>query len=213
MDILKILQVVSTVVIAICTTLILLWIHRNEKKDSTTAKTIACLTGLFTEYKAVMGKINNALTVSDDLFKFLKECETNDSFAEFNKVYYSEKYNDFREVHYFFELIGTMIHQEEINKYAVWHYFSFPIEFFMKTVNIRYLIILNKCLPSYAENFCLMFRFYNDEKRRNGNKWIENGKSFDLDAKEVVYYSCGYKFKKKDIYNIGSATVAANRIP
>jgi hypothetical protein len=44
---------------------ILTFIH--IKKDSSTAKTISCLTDLFPAYKKVMGKINTALLEAEEL--------------------------------------------------------------------------------------------------------------------------------------------------
>jgi hypothetical protein len=138
-----------------------IWFHRNRKKENVVTKTMICLTDLFPYYKDVMKEINEALTAAKSLEKYLEDCEDRKDFSHFNEEYYSVKYFSLLDVHYFFELLGTLLRQKEINKNTVHHYFSFPIEFFIKTENMRKLIHANNCLPSYAENFCWIFLFYN----------------------------------------------------
>ena len=185
-----------TTALIIITIILSVMIHKFQKKDSKTAKTMTCLTELFAEYKATMNKIPKALTESKKLKNYLSEC-INTNFADFNEVYYSDEYNNFRDVHYFFELLGTLIRVEEIDKFAVWHYFSFPIEYFMETKDIRQLITTNNCLPSYAENFCCLFLFYDKHKKKNDKPWIKNGERFFFTEDQVKEYSGGYSFSRE----------------
>jgi hypothetical protein len=155
--------------------------YMHVKKDSSTSKTISCLTDLFSEYKMVMRNINTALLESEELLKYLEKKD----FSDFNKVYYSGEYKTFREVGYFYELLGTMTSQNEINKESVLHCFSFPIEFFRKTKKIRDIITGEKCLPAYWENFQYLCALYNAIKEKNGDGgWIVNGKLVQLSPEE-----------------------------
>jgi len=178
----------ATVAVAIFAVMIHKWIHQNEKNDSITSKTISCLIGLFPEYKETMKKINNALEEAKELKKFLGDCENN--FSEFNNNYYSPKYDNFRDVHYFFEMLGSLVTQKEINRHTFWHYFTFPLDYFMKTRDLRMIIIENNCLPTYAQNFCRLFIFYNEKRKKDGEKWVVNGKTYDpFDEEDVLYYT------------------------
>jgi hypothetical protein len=186
-------------------------VYKYQKKDSKTTKTMTCLTYLFSDYKETMKKIPAALTEAKELKKYLSEC-INTNFSHFNEVYYSKNYDNVRDVHYFFELVGSLIRAEEIERHAVWHYFSFPIEYFMETKDIRNLITTNKCLPSYGENFCSLFSFYDKEKKKSKKPWIKNGEAFFLTEEEVKEYSCGYEFpadahskKRTTLLRAGSA--------
>jgi hypothetical protein len=153
----------------------------HVKKDSSTSKTISCLTEFFPEYKKVMSNIDKALSESEELFAYLDKKD----FSDFNKVYYSEKYKTFRKVGYFYELLGTMVRQNEINKEFVLYYFSFPIEFFRKTKKIRDIITGENCLPDYWGSFCYLCAFYNEEKKSNDvGGWIVNGEIIVLSNAE-----------------------------
>ena len=178
-------------------------IREFKKKDSLIEKTMTCLTDLFAEYKETMKKTPEALTESKKLKNYLSEC-IKTGFDKFNEVYYSCEYDNLREVHYFFELLGTLIRQREIDEFAVWHYFSFPIEYFMETYDIRKMITTNNCLPSYAENFCCLFLFYDEHKKKDKQPWIKNGKRFFLTEDEVKEYSGGYKYQREAHNDKGS---------
>jgi hypothetical protein len=184
--------IIETVFMGLLSILLSIIAYRNGKKDSMTSKTMTCLTELFSDYKDVMKKINKALILSEKLRKYLKKCKAKgDDFSDFNKVYYDKKYDTFRDVHYFFELLGTLIRQKEINKNTVWHCFSFPIEFFMMTKDIRDIIKNKHCLPAYAENFIWMFLFYDARRKEKKEKWIINGKEEYFLDEEIKEYSCG----------------------
>jgi hypothetical protein len=166
-------------------------IYKNERIANKTSETTDCLTDLFSEYKETMKKLNKALELSKELEKYLEECIRRDDFSDFNKEYYSPKYDPLRDVHYFFELLGAMVKNGEISEYAVQHYFSFPIEYFMETKNMRSLIENYNCLPSYGENFCRLFVMYDSSKRERGKQWIKNGKGFTLSKDEAKDYLKG----------------------
>jgi len=193
-----IIDVIASVALAILAVLISKRIHDNEKKDSITTKTISCLTSLFVEYKKTMCLINEALKQGKELISFLHGKEKEDLYI-FNEIYYSEKYNALREVHYFFELIGSLIKQDNIQKNTFWQYFSFPIEFFMETAKLRTYIKEKNCLPSYAKNFCFMFLYYNDWRNQNNMDWIVNGKKRRFSDEELIEYTGDfyYLFKKE----------------
>ena len=161
--------------------LITIWIHLSEKKDSSTSKTLTCLTDLFSEYKNVMRNINTALAESEKLYEYLKQ----GNFSDFNKVYYSKEYETYREVGYFFELLGTLVKLNEINRRSVVHCFSFPIEFFMKTKGIRDIIRQKKCLPDYWGNFRYLCAFYNGVKKSTDKGWVVNGEIVNLSEEEL----------------------------
>ena len=149
----------------------------RQVKDNKTSKTMICLTELFPAYKEVMKNISKALDESRILLQYLEDCKAkNNGFSDFNSNYYSPKYDNFRDTHYFFELLGVLARQAEVNKIKIWRYFTFPIEYFIKTKNIREMIWDNDCLPSYAENFCQLFIMYNTFRKKHGIKWIYNGK-------------------------------------
>jgi len=94
--------------------------------------------------------------------------------------YYSGKYENFRRVHYFFEMLGSLMNQNEVRKETFWRFFSFPIDYFIKTRNVRMIISDQKCLPSYAENFCWLFVYYNEYRKKYNKKWILNGEYKDV---------------------------------
>jgi hypothetical protein len=195
MDIDKVKFIIETVFMSFFSVFLSIIVYRTGKKDSITSKTMTCLTDLFSDYKDTMKKINEALNLSEELRNYLKECKDKGGvFSDFNKVYYDKKYDAFRDVHYFFELLGTLIRQKEINKNTVWHCFSFPIEFFMAAKDIRDTIKNKKCLPGYAENFIWMFLFYDDRRKEKKEKWIINGEEKYFTDKEIEEYSCGYEF-------------------
>lgn len=171
-------------------------IHRKQINDSITSKTISCLTGLFSDYKKVMRKTNKALKEAKKLEGYIKDCKQNNNFSNFNKNYYSKKYDNFREFHYFFELLGSLASQKEIRKSAFWHYFTFPIEYFMKTKNTRELIRNNNCLPSHAESFCWLFAFYNNQKRIHKEGWIVNGGARCAFSNNEVKKFTGCRYKE-----------------
>ena len=193
-----IVDTLLTIALIIITIILSVTVHKFQKKDSKTSKTMTCLTDLFPEYKETMLKIPAALKESKELKKYLCECLNNKDFSTFNETYYSPNYKNFLDVHYFFELLGTLIREEEIDKYAVLHYFSFPIEYFMETKDIRNLITINKCLPSYAENFCCLFLLYDTQKKEKRKPWIKNGEAFFFTKEETEEYACGYELPKEE---------------
>ena len=194
----KTFETVKFVVEIVISVLLTILIYQNERKGGKTSKTMSCLTELFSHYKDTMKKINQALEESKELEQYLKDCSQKNEFKDFNDVYYSPKYDTFRDVHYFFELLGSLTREDEIDQFTVWHYFSFPIDYFLKTKNIRYLITLHNCLPSYGENFCCLFLFYNDRRVKNGIPWIANGEDFILSVEQAIELSGGYQFKKEE---------------
>ena len=193
-----IINIFSSVVLAILGVVISIIFHRKQAEDSKTAKTVTCLTVLYPEYKKIMKKIYSALKEAKKLKKYLEKCKENQCFASFNKKYYSKNYNSLRKVHYFFELIGVLARQDAISKNTLWHYFSFPLEYFIKTKDIRKLIWDNYCLPSYGENFCRLFVMYNDARKKAGMKWICNGKKIKpFNEAKVIEFTGNYnKFIK-----------------
>jgi hypothetical protein len=195
----NIAQMILSGVVASCIVIVSnLIIHRKQINDSITSKTISCLTGLFSEYKEVMKKIDKALGEAKTLELYLKEYEKKEEnrFSDFNKEYYSEKYANYREVHYFFELLGSLAIQKEIGKSTFWNYFTFPIDYFLKTKVTRELIRKNNCLPSHAESFCWLFAFYNDHRRKNKEKWISNGKALNVFRDCEVENYTGSKYRE-----------------
>jgi hypothetical protein len=180
--ILKILDILfSGVVIAI----ISIWIHKSEKKDNSTLKTMSGLTDLFSKYKKTMRNINTALAESEELYKKLSVCLENEDFSGFNKLYYTDEYKKFREAGYFFEMLGTMVKRNEIDPVSVIHCFSFPIEFFRKTKKIRDIIREKNCLPDYWANFRYLCAYYNGAKISTARGWIVNGEIILLSDKEL----------------------------
>ncbi|MDR1903637.1 MAG: hypothetical protein LBQ88_15330 [Treponema sp.] len=159
-----------------------IWIHKSGKKDNAMSKTMACLIDLFSEYKKTMRNINKALAESKKLYVYLKQGK----FSDFNKVYYTKEYETFREVGYFFELLGTMVRRNEIQSESVIHFFSFPIEFFRNTKKIRDIIRKNNCLPDYWNNFCYLCALYNEVKMiYTVRGWTVNGEIVLLSPEEL----------------------------
>jgi hypothetical protein len=158
-----------------------IWIHISGKKDSTTSKTTACLIDLFSEYKSTMSNINKALKESEKLYSCLEKGE----FSSFNEFYYTEEYKNFREVGYFYELLGTMTRRNEIQEESVVHFFSFPIEFFRKTKKIRDIIREKNYLPDYWNNFCYLCALYNAAKKYTTGGWVVNGEIIVLSEAEM----------------------------
>jgi len=174
------------------------WIYGNEKNDSITAKTITCIINLFPKYKKTMKMLNNGLNESKELEKYLNECKLKNNFSTFNSVYYSPAYDNFRDVHYFFEMLGSLSNQHEVNKETFWRFFSFPIAYYMETRNVRILIRENNCLPSYADNFNWLFMFYNHKRKNSRKKWIFNGNAREpFEGDDITYY-VGKDFNKFD---------------
>jgi hypothetical protein len=196
------IEIACSVVLAVSAIIITMLIHRYEKNDNIETKTISSLTCLFSEYKDTMKIINKALEEAKNLEMYLLKCKKKGNFSDFNKKYFSSEYDCFRDVHYFYELLGSLLSKKEIVRHTFWHYFMFPIEFFLKTINIRTIIWGNNCLPSYAENFCSMFIYYNTERQKDKCYWIVNGKKLDFDDDKVKYYTGPFydlkKVSKKD---------------
>jgi hypothetical protein len=110
-----IIDVLGVVFSGILAFFAIIWIYRNQNNDSVTSKTISCLTDIFPEYKETMKKINDALESSKKLVQYFEKCEQEKrNFSDFNKEYYSEKYDSLRDVHYFFELLGSLIRQKKL---------------------------------------------------------------------------------------------------
>jgi len=189
------------IILSIIAIIISVFIFIFEKKTKKTLEALSLLPDFFFEYKRVMSKINEAIIASDKLKVFLNECEKKNDFSEFNKVYFSEDYKVFRDVHYFFELLGSMFRKKEINRNTVWQYFAFPLEFFLKTRDIRCIINKNNCLSTYAENIIWLFLFYDDiVKKSKNNKfskikynWALNGETINFNDNILCEYICKYE--------------------
>jgi len=195
-DFIKIFGTVISIILAFIAVNISIWIYKSKKKDSKTTKTMTCLTDLFPYYKEAMKNINKAFKESKNLEKYLNNCKLKEDFSKFNKEYYSEKYDCLREVHYFFELLGTIIRKNEIDRSTAWYYFIFPIEYFIETKNIRDDIMNYFCLPSYGENFCWLFKFYNDFRNKYNKKWFINGEEISFNDKEAKEYYKNFNFNE-----------------
>jgi len=193
---------VIAIILSIIAIIISVFVFIYEKKDRKTLEALSLLPNFFSEYKDVMSKINEALIASDKLKVFLNDCVKKNNFSEFNKVYFSEDYKTFRDVHYFFELLGAMFRKKEINRNTVWKYFAFPLEFFIKTRDIRCIINKNNCLPTYAENLIWLFLFYDNIVKKSKisrfskieYNWALNGEIINFDDNVLCEYICKYKW-------------------
>ena len=213
-SIITIIDVVATIILTISVIILTTRIHKNETKGSITSKTISCLTSLYDEYKKTMGNINEALEQAEKIKIFLQEYKES-NFSDFNEFYYSDKNKKFRNVHYFFELLGTLIKQSLVERETFWDYFTFPLDYFRKTKDVRILIWEKKCLPTYAENFCWLFEYYYDYNvQNNGGMWVSNGEKFSIEINEVKELTGPFynKFKKKHILTFFTDKIKYNRL-
>jgi len=198
-----ILGIVATIILTLLAIKLSKQFNRISNRDSITAKTISCLTNLLDEYKKAMNLLSEAYLQSQELLDFMLKGIKNNNLSEFNKEYYLEKYQSFRQVHYFFELLGSLMKQNEIEKETFWQYFTFPIEYFQKTRDLRMLITDKKCLPSYAESFCWLFVYYNEWRKKHKIEWYINGEGVEFnDYKASDLVGKNYKEYKEQCEKI-----------
>jgi anthranilate/para-aminobenzoate synthase component I len=178
------IQAISSLI----TLLIVVYFSRQEKKRDMSAITIK---ELFDQYKIVISSIDKATIELTDLIKKIKK-RKND--FDFNKLYFSDKYTNLRNLGFFYEMIGTMANEKVLKFESIFSYFIFPYEFFQKSTALIELISKERLIPDFWIGFINLFIMYDNKKIKTDIAWKING--IEHNPKEMI--TCLQMSKKED---------------